>query len=188
MTIYTELPCLAGRAWGIRSDRRRRYPLAMTVNLDEPSDDDLDVIRGILRPTLPVDSMSDDELVRAMRERLEAQVPAPPVRAGSPPVNARVWLHEALTAGGFAEPEDKFQTAELGDGGAPIDLGVLAALVMRHTSPRDDVDFGDQRLSRELGQPISSLQRGQTLLDEIAVLVGRPATPRARWWLDVEQS
>lgn len=152
-------------------------------DLNDPTPEHLDEIRRILRAAgQPADSMTDEELVDAMLKRLEEKIPAPTPRAGSKPVNGRVWLHEALTAGGFRQPEDKRQLVELGDGGAPVDLGILGILTMRHLSGTDAPDWSDERLARELGAPIEELRRGQALLDEVAALVGRSATPYPRWW------
>jgi hypothetical protein len=61
---------------------------------------------------------------------------ASPVRAGTPPVNARRWLTEAFTAGGFAEREDRERRADLGDGGETVHLAVLGVLVMQRPSAR----------------------------------------------------
>ncbi len=152
-------------------------------NLDDPTPDDLAVFRDLLRNSHPVDDMSPMELVSAMQTRLEERIPAPEPRATGRPTNGRLWLHEALTAGGFREPEDKHQRADLGDGGELVDLGLLGILVMRHTSSSSAPDFSDERLSRELGCSVQDLERGQRLLDEVALLVGRPATPAHRWWV-----
>jgi hypothetical protein len=153
-------------------------------NLDDPTPEDLDAIRDILSHTMPVERMTDEQLVEEMKLRLEKVVPAPPVRAGAGPVNARVWLHDAVTAGGFKEPEDPDSEpmADLKDGGELIPLGALGMLVMRHTSDTDAANWTDERFAREFRLPIEHFQRGQKLLDEVAALVGRPATPYARWW------
>ena len=37
-------------------------------------------------------------------------------------------------------------------------------------------------LAARTGMPVEDLRRGQELLDEVAVLVGRPATPEPNWW------
>ncbi len=153
------------------------------TDLNDPTPEDLDEIRDILGAAgEPADAMTDDELVEAMRQRLEEKIPAPAPRAGSKPVNGRLWLHESLTAGGFRQPEDKRQLADLGDGGELVDLGILGIITMRHLSGSDEPDWSDERLAGELGAPIEHLHRGQVLLDEVAALVGKPATPYERWW------
>src|SRR5450755_4616899 len=81
---------------------------------------------------------------RFLRER----IPAPAVPDGSPPVNARAWAAAALTAGGFVQPGDRRQRADLGDGGEHLDLGVVAILVMRHMSGSQSWDGPTKRSQR----------------------------------------
>lgn len=154
------------------------------MNLDDPTPQDLYELRAFLRGTLPVDDLCDEQLIEAMRARLDAKIPAPPVRAGSGPTNGRLWLHETLTAGGFKQPEDEHHRADLGDGGETVELGLLGLLVMRHMSGSDEPDWSDERLSRESGATVDDFRRGQALLDEVAVAVGCAASPRPRWWED----
>jgi hypothetical protein len=98
-------------------------------------------------------------------------------------VNGRAWLAAALTAGGFAQPEDRQQTADLGDGGDPVPLAALAMVVMRHLpNARPPQPWTDERLSAETKLPIDALRRSQTLLDQVAEDVGRPNKLGARWW------
>ncbi|WCB95504.1 hypothetical protein DSM104299_04252 [Baekduia alba] len=152
-------------------------------NLDDPTPEDLEVVRAILRDTHPVDTMTDDELVAAMSESLAERIPAPAPKEGSAPTNGRVWLHEALTAGGFKQPEDRHQRANLGDGGDTIDLGVLGILVIRHMANAfPPAPWTDERLARETGMPVDDLRRGQRLLDEVAADVGREPKLGHRWW------
>ena len=157
--------------------------LIVAHDLNNPTPDDVALFRDVLkRDGHPVESMSDAKLVEAMRARLREKIPAPAPRAGSRPVNGRVWLHEVLTSGGFRQPEDRHQLANLGDGGEPIPLGALAILTMRHMSDSTDADWSDERLAREANGDVEDLKRGQALLDEVAILVDRPATPFPRWW------
>jgi hypothetical protein len=105
------------------------------------------------------------------------------VPAGSPPIPARVWLAEALTAGGYKEPEDREQHAELDDGGSSVHLAVLGILIMRHMSGARPSGWTDEGLAHRMGLPRQDFTRAQRVLDEVAVEVGRPATPEPGWWL-----
>jgi hypothetical protein len=151
-------------------------------DLDDPAD--LPEIRRTLREAgIDPEPLSDDEARDAMRQLLKRAIPAPAVPAGSPPVSGRVWLAEALTAGGFQQPEDKDQQATLDDGGPSIHLAILGVLVMRHMSGATPTGWTDEALAERVGFPLDDLRRGQKLLDEVAAEVGRPATPEPRWWL-----
>jgi hypothetical protein len=134
---------------------------------------------GRLKP-----GMSDDEVVAEARAVLREQIPAPPIPAGSSPISARAWLSDALTAGGFAAPEDRKQRAEIRDGGPSVDLSVLATLVMRHRSRGGARPSGwdDTSLGARIRQPAEDLTRAQKLLDEVADDLGVPATAGPRWW------
>lgn len=81
---------------------------------------------------IPDENLSDEQALKLLGDMIRAQVPAPPIPAGTPPVNGRAWLAAALTAGGFAQPADCQQTADLGDDGDPVPLAALAMVVMRH--------------------------------------------------------
>lgn len=129
------------------------------------------------------DGLSDQQAIETLGQVLRARIPAPAVPAGAPPVNARAWLAAALTAGGFRQPEDREQTADLGDGGPPVPLGALAMVVMRHLAgTRPQRNWTDEVLAAEAHGQIDHLRRAQALLDEVAVEVGRPARLGARWW------
>jgi hypothetical protein len=130
------------------------------------------------------DLLTDDEVRDEMRRLLDRVVPAPAVPASSRPVNGRVWLSDAVTSGGFQQPENPHQLANLGDGGPPVELAVLGLLVMRHLSGSREHAAGwtDEALSRRVGIPLDDIRRGQKLLDDVAALVGREATSAARWW------
>ena len=81
---------------------------------------------------IAVDNLTDKQAIALWADFLRRKIPAPPVPAGSPPVNARAWAAAALTAGGFDAPEGRRQRADLGDGGPDVDFGVIGVLVMRH--------------------------------------------------------
>ncbi len=155
--------------------------------MDPYSPDNLEQARRILSAAGRLaQGMTDDELIAAASEVMKERVPAPAVPAGRESVNARAWLADALTAGGFRAPEDRKQRADLGDGGPVVDLGVLGVLVMRHRSQGggrpSDLDWDDAGLAARLHQPVEDFSRAQSLLDEVAADVGVQATPEPRWW------
>jgi hypothetical protein len=153
------------------------------ANLDDPTADDLAEIRNTLRRGgYDVDALTDDEAVATLSDLLEEKIVAPAIPAGSSPVNGRLWLSEALTAGGFRQPNDTEQRAHLGDGGATVHLAVLGMLVMRHMSGSRPPDWTDEALSERVHQPAEDFTRGQKVLEEVAALIGRPATPEHHWW------
>jgi hypothetical protein len=132
---------------------------------------------------IPDQNLSDEQALKLLGDLIRAQVPAPPIPARTPPVNGRAWLAAALTAGGWAVPEDRQQTADLGDGRDPVPLAALAFLVMRHLpNARPPQPWTDEHLSAETKLPIDDLRRSQTLLDQVAEDVGRPNKLGARWW------
>jgi hypothetical protein len=107
----------------------------------------------------------------------------PPVSAGSPPVNALVWLTCAMAADGrYRAPEDFHHSAELGDGGPLIDVAVLMAVVQRQCLPETQPGWDDARLSQELGVAAADLARAQLVLDHAAQLTRRNAPLGAGWW------
>ena len=132
---------------------------------------------------MPDENLSDEQALKLLGDMIRAQVTAQPIPAGTPPVNGRAWLAAALTAGGFAQPEDRQQTAGLGDDGDPVPLAALAMVVIRHLpNARPPQPWTDERLSAETKLPIDVLRRSQTLLDQVAEDVGRPNKLGARWW------
>jgi hypothetical protein len=149
------------------------------ADLDNPGPADIAEAREVLQNAgYEARAMSDEQAIEAMRSLLAETIVAPPPRAGAPPVNARVWLTEALTAGGFAQPEDREQRADLGDGGESVHLAVLAVLVMRHTTGGKPTGWTDEELADQLKQPVADVKRGQALLDEVAVAAGKPAATK----------
>lgn len=167
---------------GRRRGQERSYPLATVTSvadLDHPGPSDVAEAREVLaKAGQDVDSMDDGEIIEAMRSLLAETIVAPPPRAGSPPINGRVWLTEAVTAGGFAQPEDREQRADLGDGGESVHLAVLAVLVMRHTAGGKPTGWDDNGLAAQLKQPVADVKRAQALLTEVAAATGRPAASR----------
>ena len=76
----------------------------------------------------------------------------PRTAAGSAPIDARVWLTAALSAGGrYAAPETPGHPADLRDGGAEIDSVILMAVVQRHFLPLPDHAWDDESLGDQLG-------------------------------------
>lgn len=149
-------------------------------DLDNPGPKDIAETRDLLqRAGYDVDGMTEAEVIETMRHHLAENIVAPPPRAGAPLVNARTWLAEALTAGGFAQPEDREQRADLGDGGESVHLAVLGMLVMRHTSGgQPNGNWTDDGLAAQIHQPVEDVRRAQALLDQVAVDTGRPPAPR----------
>ena len=135
---------------------------------------------------IPADALSDEDAVSAWSQIVRATIPSPPVRAGSSPVNAIAWATAALTAGGFAQPEDRRQQADLGDGGSPVDLGVLAILVMRHLSEARPQGWTDRDLAQKVpqGNP-EDFDRAQAIIDQASADAGVEAKQGQRWWLEV---
>lgn len=149
------------------------------TDLDNPGPEDIAEVREALRIAGREHAgMTDFQAVEAMRTLLGEMILAPPVRSGTPAVNAYRWLTEALTAGGFAAPEDHDQQADLGDGADSVSLTVLGVLVLRHTSGGKPVGWSDEELAAQIKQPVADLLRAQKLLDQVAIDVDRPATPR----------
>jgi hypothetical protein len=145
-------------------------------DLDNPTPADLTAIRQALRLAgCDVAAMDDAEVIDTMRELLRSKIPASPIRAGTPPVNGRRWLTESLTAGGFAQPEDREQRADLGDGGETVHLAVLGALVMQRLS---GARWSDDELAARIHQPSADIRRARVLCNQVAVDVGRPASAR----------
>ena len=139
--------------------------------------------RQLTRMGLPVDHVSDQAVLELLSQIMRTLVPAPAVPAGSPPVNGRAWLAAALTAGGFRRPEDRKQTADLGDGGEIVDLGILALVVMRHlANARPPRGMSDEFLAVDAGAQIDHLRRTQAVLDEVSEEIDRPAKLGPRWW------
>jgi len=136
---------------------------------------------------IPVDELTDDQVLEYWGQMVREQIPSPPVPAGSSHVNARAWVAAALTAGGFAAPEDRRQQADLGDGGRDVDLGIL---VMRHRSrnnaPR--LNWTDEALAADLRDDPANIARAQRVIDQAAIDVGVPAIPAERWWLSESPS
>lgn len=138
--------------------------------------------RQLERLGIPAGRLSDGQALEVLREILRDRTP-PAVPAGTPPVNGRAWLSAALTAGAFAQPGDRQQTADLGDGGPPAPLGALAILVMRHlANARPPHPWTNERLAIESNGRVDDLRRAQALLDEVAVDVGIPAKLGHHWW------
>ena len=72
--------------------------------------------RQLARMGIPAAALSDEQAIRFLGQILRAKLP-PAIPASTPPISGRAWLSAALTAGGFVQPEDRKQTADLGDGG-----------------------------------------------------------------------
>jgi hypothetical protein len=132
---------------------------------------------------IPAERLSDEQALDLLGQIMRAKIPAPAVPAGSSPINGRAWLATGLTAGGFRQPEDRQQTADLGDRGPPVPLGALAILVMRHLpNARPPFPWTDERLAAGSNRKVDDLRRGQALLDEVAEDVGVPNKLGPRWW------
>lgn len=154
----------------------------MVVGVSDPTTPE-EARAQLRRLGIPDENLSDEQALKLLEDMIRAQVPAPPIPAETPPVNGRAWLAAALTAGGFAQPEDRQQTADLGDDGGPVPLAALAMVVMRHLpNARPPQPWTDERLSVETKLPIDALRRSQTLLDQVAEDVGRPNKLGAGWW------
>jgi hypothetical protein len=151
------------------------------TDINDP--DAIGEVRAFLERRMGIDpaTLTDDgvrETARALLKNLGQTIPA-----GSPPINGRAWLGAALTIGGFKQPEDRKQRAELNDGGSDVDLAVLAVLVMRYLArSRPKTMWTDEALAAQLHQPVEDLRRSQVLLDEVAGDVGVPSTLGPRWW------
>jgi hypothetical protein len=152
--------------------------------MDEPDLTRAAVARAEMRRLgIPVDNLTDEQAVGLWGSFLRDRVPAPRVRGGTPPVNARAWAAAALTAGGFVAPEDRRQRADLADGGPDVDLGIVGLLVMRHMSGSRPAGWTDDALAGQLGDNPENVRRAQKVIDLAANDVGREATPAPRWWL-----
>jgi len=138
----------------------------------------------LARLGIPVSALTDQQAVTLWGAFLRERIPSPTVPAGSPPVNARAWMAAALAAGGFVAPEDRRQRGDLDDGGADVDLGVVGTVVMRHMSRSRPSGWTDEALAAQLRDSSENFARAQSVLDEVATDVGRPASPAPRWWLD----
>jgi hypothetical protein len=108
----------------------------------------------------------------------------PRTAAGSGPIDARVWLAAALSAGGrYAAPETPGHPAEMRDGGPAIDSVILMAVVQRHFLPLPDHAWDDESLGDQLGLDAADVARAQAVLDEVQAVLGRAEAPLgAAWW------
>lgn len=137
----------------------------------------------LARLGIPDAALTDEQAVSLWGGFLRERIPAPAINAGSPPVNAKVWAAAALTVGGFVQPDDRRQRADLGDGGPDVDLGVVAMVVMRHMSGSRPPGWTDEALAAQVGDDPSNFDRAQRVVDQAAEDIGRPASPTPRWWL-----
>jgi len=138
--------------------------------------------RQLARMGIPAAALSDEQAIRFLGQILRAKLP-PAIPASTPPISGRAWLSAALTAGGFVQPEDRKQTADLGDGGPPVPLGALAILVMRHLpNGKPSVKLTDELLAAQSNGQVDDLRRVQAVLDEVAEDVGIPNRLAYHWW------
>jgi hypothetical protein len=88
---------------------------------------------------------------------------------GTEPINGRVWLSDALTAGAFVEPEDPDQTAEVD--GRVVPLVSLAVVVIRRLGDQPDMPLAE--IADRVGRPLDEIEFAQEALERVAADVGR---------------
>jgi hypothetical protein len=108
----------------------------------------------------------------------------PRTPANARPIEARVWLAAALAAGGrYVAPERLGHSANLRDGGPPVDSVILMAVIQRHILRAYEPGWDDDALAEQLGLPAHDITRAQVVLAEMQAVVRRAQPPLGRgWW------
>jgi len=136
------------------------------------NDRDIATLRQALEADGAPEGLTDDQVLFLH----ETQRPGEDIEQGSqPPVNGHAWLALMLTLDMFVEPADKWQHADLGDGGPTIPLGLLAFMGMRYLGRPD---FPTERVLEEFNEPLESVERAHGLVVQVAGEVGREPGPR----------
>lgn len=80
-----------------------------------------------------------------------------------------MWLTEALTTGGFFEPDDPDQTAEID--GPVLPLAALAVVVIRRLGSEPDMPL--EEIAGRVHLPLEQVEFAQAALERVAEDVGR---------------